>query len=39
MDEKEISEATGLSANELRSASFLKIMENCRHEAVKVAKL
>lgn len=33
MDEKEILEATGINANELSSASFLKIMENRRKRA------
>ena len=39
MNEKEISEATGLSADELRLASFQKIMENRRNVNVKIAKL
>ena len=39
MNEKEILEATSLSADELRSASFLKIMENRRNKSAKTAKL
>ena len=39
MNEKEIFEATSLDAEELHSASFLKIMENRRNNAAKTAKL
>ena len=39
MNEKEILEATGLSTDELRLASFQKIMENRRKARVKIAKL
>lgn len=39
MNEKEILEITSLDSDELHSASFLKIMENRRKEAAKIAKL
>lgn len=39
MNEAEISESTGLNAEELRANSFLNIMENRRTEAAKVVKL
>ncbi len=39
MSETEISQSTSLSADELHSASFLKIMENRRKENAKTTKL
>lgn len=39
LNESEISEATGLSADELQMSSFQKIMENRRNKPLKVLKL